>query len=101
MENFRFILENYNREKRNRYACPSCGKHEEFTRYIDTEGIIQFADHVGKCNRVNKCGYHYTPAMYFEEHPELKEKITDTSNLSLTVKNIKQPMEKQKSSFFH
>ena len=54
MENFRFILENYNREKRNRYACPSCGKHEEFTRYIDTEGIIQFADHVGKCNRVNK-----------------------------------------------
>lgn len=100
MENFRFILENYNREKRNRYACPSCGKHEEFTRYIDTEGIIQFADHVGKCNRVNKCGYHYTPAMYFEEHPELKEKITDTSNLSLTVKNIKQPMEKQKVPSF-
>ena len=100
MENFRFILENYNREKRNRYACPSCGKHEEFTRYIDTEGIIQFADHVGKCNRVNKCGYHYTPAMYFEEHPELKEKITYTSNLSLTVKNIKQPMEKQKVPSF-
>lgn len=25
MENFRFILENYNREKRNRYACPHVG----------------------------------------------------------------------------
>ena len=36
MENFRFILEGYNREKRNRYICPSCGKPGEFTRYIDT-----------------------------------------------------------------
>ena len=38
--------------------------------------------------------------MCFEEHPELKGKITDTSNLSLTVKNIKQPMEKQKVPSF-
>lgn len=100
MENFRFILENYNRKKRNRYVCPSCGKRGEFTRYIDTEGIIQFADHVGKCNRVNKCGYHYTPAMYFEEHPELREKIAGTSNAFPNIKNIKQPMEKKREPSF-
>ena len=44
MENFRFILEPYNRHQRNRYTCPSCGKHREFTRYIDTQGAIFFPD---------------------------------------------------------
>lgn len=73
MENFRFILEPYNRHQRNRYTCPSCGKHREFTRYIDTQGAIFFPEYVGKCNRINNCGYHYTPAMYFDEHPECKE----------------------------
>ena len=73
MENFRFILEPYNRYQRNRYTCPSCGKHREFTRYIDTQGAIFFPEYVGKCNRINNCGYHYTPAMYFDEHPECKE----------------------------
>jgi hypothetical protein len=73
MENFRFILEPYNRHQRNRYTCPSCGKHREFTRYIDTQGAISFPEYVGKCNRINNCGYHYTPAMYFDEHPECKE----------------------------
>ena len=72
MENFRFILEPYNRHQRNRYTCPSCGKHREFTRYIDTQGAISFPEYVGKCNRINNCGYHYTPAMYFDEHPECK-----------------------------
>lgn len=70
MENFRFILEPYNRHQRNRYTCPSCGKHREFTRYIDTQGAIFFPEYVGKCNRINNCGYHYTPAMYFDGHPE-------------------------------
>ena len=52
MENFRFILEPYNRHQRNRYTCPSCGKHREFTRYIDTQGAISFPEYVGKCNRI-------------------------------------------------
>lgn len=47
MENFRFILEPYNRHQRNRYTCPSCGKHREFTRYIDTQGAISFPEYVG------------------------------------------------------
>lgn len=66
-------MEPYNRHQRNRYTCPSCGKHREFTRYIDTKGAISFPEYVGKCNRINNCGYHYTPAMYFDEHPECKE----------------------------
>ena len=31
-------------------------------------------DKVGKCNRLDKCGYHYTPRMYFEDNPWLKDK---------------------------
>ena len=27
------------------------------------------ADNVGKCNRLDKCGYHYTPRQYFEDNP--------------------------------
>lgn len=92
MENFRFILEPYNRYQRNRYTCPSCGKHREFTRYIDTQGAISFPEYVGKCNRINNCGYHYTPAMYFDEHPECKEynksfPVVKTRNLLYVIQD--------------
>ena len=41
-------------------------------RYIDTENNNQYiADNVGKCNRLDKCGYHYTPRQYFEDSPWL------------------------------
>ena len=75
MQEYRFTLETYDRTKQNRYACPNCGKQKEFTRYIDRTGEITFPDYVGKCNRVNKCGYHYTPSMYFKEHPEEKARL--------------------------
>jgi len=31
------------------------------------------ADHVGKCDRIFKCGYHYTPSDYFSDHPWLDD----------------------------
>ena len=34
---------------------------------------IYINDRVGKCNRIDKCGYHYTPKQYFEDNPWLKE----------------------------
>ena len=43
-------------------------------RYIDTENSNQYiADNVGKCNHLDKCGYHYTPKQYFEDNPWLKD----------------------------
>lgn len=62
----RFTLEKYV-GGRSRHACPSCGKSSEFTRYIDSETGKHLADHVGRCNREIKCGYHYTPKQYFAE----------------------------------
>jgi hypothetical protein len=66
VNNTKYILERYN--GKNRFTCPSCGKHKEFSRYIDVEAGEEMADHVGKCNRADKCGYHFTPKQYFESH---------------------------------
>ena len=39
-------------------------------RYIDTEiCIIILSERVGKCNRLDTCGYHYTPKQYFTDNP--------------------------------
>ncbi len=62
-----FSFEKYNGPA-TRYTCPSCGKHRQFARYVDAEGN-HLADHVGKCNRVSKCGYHFTPKQYFQDNP--------------------------------
>jgi hypothetical protein len=51
-----------------RHICPNCGARREFARYIDDNGDY-LADDVGKCNRDSKCGYHFTPKMFFAENP--------------------------------
>jgi len=64
MREFRYSLEKYVSRK-SRYFCPECHKRT-FTRYMDNETKQHLADYVGKCNREEKCAYHYTPKMYFE-----------------------------------
>lgn len=60
-------LENYNGIQ-SRYTCPLCGKEHEFTRYIDTRTGEYIHETVGRCNRENKCGYHYPPRQYFTDN---------------------------------
>jgi hypothetical protein len=66
---FQFILEPY-KGQRTRHTCPSCGKARQFTRYIDTQTKQPLGYQVGKCNRENNCGYHYTPSQFFRDNPE-------------------------------
>ena len=74
MNTYRFILEKY-RGISTRYICPQCGRKHTFTRYIDTENNNNYlSDNVGKCNRLDKCGYHYTPKQYFADNPWLEDK---------------------------
>ena len=69
MNDFRYQLEKY-RGRGSRYVCPQCGRKYTFTRYIDTHNNNEYVnDKVGKCNRLDKCGYHYTPKQYFEDNP--------------------------------
>ena len=74
MNTYRFILERY-RGISTRYTCPQCGRKQTFTRYIDTENNNNYlSERVGKCNRLDKCGYHYTPKQYFTDNPCERDK---------------------------
>jgi hypothetical protein len=68
--NHRFTLEPY-RGMEHRFICPNCRhRRNTFTRYIDTETQTYLADHVGKCDRLEKCGYHFTPREFFKTNPD-------------------------------
>lgn len=63
----RFILEPY-KGPSTRHTCPQCRKPKEVARYVDTATGELFPDHVGKCNRADACGYHYTPRDHFRDN---------------------------------
>ena len=66
---YRYQLERY-RGRSTRYVCPQCHRKGSFTRYIDTHNNNEYInDNVGKCNRLDKCGYHYTPKQYYADNP--------------------------------
>lgn len=69
MNNFRFTLEKY-KNPSSRHTCPNCGEKRSFSRYVDTQNEMQFSDSVGRCNREDKCGYHYPPKAYFADNPD-------------------------------
>jgi hypothetical protein len=50
-----------------RYVCPQCNhRAKTFVRYIDTQTGEQLADHVGRCNRLDQCAYHFKPGRFFK-----------------------------------
>lgn len=73
---YRFILEPY-KGVSSRHICPNCHRKSCFARYIDTDEQIRFPDYVGRCNHEQKCGYNYTPKMYFAENPNARERLND------------------------
>ncbi len=64
MNRYRYILQPYT-GRNSRFTCPKCEKPNQLTKYIDSETGEVLADHVGKCNRIDKCGYNYSPKQYF------------------------------------
>lgn len=49
-----------------RYHCPDCNHSTKtFVRYIDNLSGEHIHPTVGRCNRQDNCGYHYTPKQYF------------------------------------
>lgn len=61
---YRYTLEPY-KGKASRHACPQCGHRHTFTRYIDTTTGEHLAEHVGRCDREDRCGYHFKPREFF------------------------------------
>ncbi len=93
MIDYRYILEPYNGMK-TRYHCPNCNKKGVFTKYIDNQTNEHLNDVVGICNRLIKCGYHYTPKQYFNDNNYSFDKW---NNSEITV--IKKPKKEITPSF--
>lgn len=55
-----------------RHNCPACGHRKTFSRYIDTTSGSHLAPYVGRCERLDNCGYHFTPKQFFEANPDQK-----------------------------
>lgn len=85
---YRYRLDNS--RPRIKVTCPACGRQKKLVRYIDTQTGRFLADHVGKCDRIFKCGYHYTPSDYFRDHPWLND-IASHRPVSLHIN--KQPSQ--------
>jgi len=57
----------YSLAKKGKWICPECGK-KTFVCYVDEAGNV-LNERVGKCDRADHCGHHYTPRDYFNENP--------------------------------
>lgn len=91
MNNYHYHLQPYTGPG-SRHTCPACGKPREFTLYVD-EYNKPIAPNVGKCNRLNHCGYHYTPRQYFAEHPWLGEQEESTRFAPTPMPVITKPVQ--------
>ncbi len=69
--NYSYKLEKY-KGLSNRFPCPKCGHKRKFTRYVSVETGAYLADHVGRCERIETCRYHYPPAHYFRDQRALQ-----------------------------
>jgi hypothetical protein len=63
---YSYQLEPY-RGPATRHTCPKCGKRRQFVRYIHTITREPLGQQVGRCNREQKCAYHYTPKQFFAD----------------------------------
>jgi hypothetical protein len=52
-----------------KYHCPACSQ-KWLVRYVRSNTNEHLASDVGRCDRESKCGYHFTPKMYFVENPQ-------------------------------
>lgn len=66
MNTYRYKLQPYD-DMASRFTCPACGAAHRFVRYIDTLTGHFLNEKVGRCERTESCGYHYTPRQYFDD----------------------------------
>lgn len=67
MNNYLYRLSPY-QGPQSRHTCPRCQKPRQFVRYVHRQTGAILGEQVGRCNREVKCGYHYSPRQYLDEH---------------------------------
>jgi len=84
-----FSLQPYS--PKSRFTCPACNhRGKTFTRYVNNQTGQYLADHVGRCDREDKCGYHFTPRQYFNETGQARQVNTWSSPFGVSYKAITQ-----------
>ncbi|MDR1644782.1 MAG: DUF6371 domain-containing protein [Tannerellaceae bacterium] len=59
----------YSLTKKGKSICPACkDKRKTFVLYIDNTTGEPLHSSVGKCDRADKCGHHYSPKQYFQDN---------------------------------
>lgn len=88
MNDFRYKLESY-KGRRTRYICPSCGKRNRYTRYVDSVTGSHLPFEYGKCERLDNCTYHLNPYKDgYSKRKWLEEKDKGSLGVSITIKPI-------------
>jgi hypothetical protein len=57
----------YSLAKKGKNICPEC-ERKTFVLYIDNNTSEPLHSTVGKCDRADNCGYHYTPKQHFTDN---------------------------------
>jgi hypothetical protein len=83
MKEHKYILEPY-KGKKTRYSCPKCEEKRRFVRYIDKDTGNHLSEKVGRCDREDSCGYHYTPSSFFSDNPSLVTVTSPECNTDVT-----------------
>ena len=71
----------YSLAKKGKWICPQCGK-KTFVCYVDENGNV-LDEGVGKCDRADKCAYHYPPREYFKDNNLTRPSLPSTYRPSL------------------
>jgi len=80
MENFKYQL-----AKKGKKICPAC-ERKSYVLYIDTMTGEPLHSTVGKCDRADNCGHHYTPKQYFTDNNMTFDKKEYSRPLLMTPK---------------
>ena len=96
MANLKIMSEyKYSLSKRGKTICPQCGK-KTFVLYIDAETGEPLHSTVGKCDRSDNCGHHYSPKQYFaDNHISFDRKTEFSPNMRIATR----PQQKPQPSF--
>ena len=76
-------------------TCPHCGGKKCFKLYIDTETGEPLGDECGRCDHEQSCGYHYKPHDFFQDHPEVKQKLFHKDGFSTSQQYKSRPMSER------
>lgn len=68
-----------------KFICPRCGK-KTFVLYLDENGQM-LSEEVGKCDRKDKCNWHYSPRQYFQD----RNPIITSTRKTMTPRHTPRP----------